>query len=40
MLGALFGSPLLIGAGVVVWGALMTPFAAAWASLSELPGDQ
>lgn len=37
-LGWLFGSGLLIGVGVLVWGALMTPFAAAWASITAVTG--
>ena len=38
LLGAILGSPLMIGIGIVVWGALMTPFAAAWASLAAVTG--
>ncbi|HUQ72418.1 MAG TPA: ubiquinol-cytochrome c reductase iron-sulfur subunit, partial [Planctomycetaceae bacterium] len=38
VLGALAGSPLLICFGVFVWGLLMTPFAAAWASISAVTG--
>lgn len=38
VLGALTGSPLLIFFGVFVWGLLMTPFAAAWASISAVTG--
>lgn len=38
VLGALAGSPVLIGLGVVVWGTLMTPFVAAWASVGAVTG--
>jgi cytochrome b6-f complex iron-sulfur subunit len=38
VIGGLFGSPLLICFGVFVWGLLMTPFAAAWASVSAVTG--
>lgn len=37
-LGALIGSPVMIGLGVVVWGTLMTPFVAAWTSIAAVTG--
>lgn len=38
VLGYLAGSPLLIFCGVLVWAFLMTPFAAAWASVAGVTG--
>jgi cytochrome b6-f complex iron-sulfur subunit len=38
MLGALSGNAWLISFGVLVWGVLMTPFAAAWAALGAVTG--
>jgi len=37
-LGALTGSAILIGAGVLVWGTLMSPFVAALASVAAVTG--
>lgn len=36
--GIMVGSNLLIGAGLLVWTCLMTPFAAAWASIGAVGG--
>lgn len=38
ILGGVFSSPLLFGLGVLIWGAVMTPFAAAWASITAVTG--
>lgn len=38
LLGWLLNSGLLLGAGALVWCALMTPFAAAWASITAVTG--
>ena len=38
VLGGLTGSTLLIGLGMLVWFALMTPFAAAWTSITAVTG--
>ncbi len=38
ILAGVLGSPVLFAAGVLIWGALMTPFAAAWGALSAATG--
>lgn len=38
VLGVAFGSPLLIAVGVLIWGALLSPFALAWTSVSAVTG--
>lgn len=38
VLGAITGSALFAGLGIVVWGVLMTPFAAAWTALGAVTG--
>ncbi|HEY0980638.1 ubiquinol-cytochrome c reductase iron-sulfur subunit, partial [Schlesneria sp.] len=38
VLGFLTGSSLLIGAGILVWGLLLSPFAAAWAAVTGVGG--
>lgn len=38
ILGGMFSSPLLFGLGVLIWGTVMTPFAAAWASITAVTG--
>lgn len=38
VLGAVMNSTLLIGFGVLIWATLLTPFAAAWASISAVTG--
>ncbi len=38
VLGWIASSPLLIGLGLIVWGALMSPFAAAWTALTAVTG--
>ncbi len=38
ILGIAFGSPLLIAVGVLIWGALLSPFALAWTSISAVTG--